>query len=276
MVLLKNESVKIMNDFDKKNRSAVMNFLTQRYSIPEADAEDILQDAWVVLLDKLAVGELPDVPEKLLAYIKRVCSLKAHEYLRKRNSGQAMETSLDDGSLTTESRSSMEMEVQSWADFTDECERAEHRRYEAMCQALETLSPRQKALLLGYHLDHRSMKDLALQLGYSNEVVARNTKRRILAGLRSRIQQQERADGNRLSPVAFLNPHCLSAVSGLLFYHRYFRMSCLNTGMSETEANSNTQDLTLTASWPKISYTDFSLFRTASQTSTSRSLSTGC
>ena len=42
MISLKDESVKIMNDFDRKNRSAVMNLLTQRFSIPEFDAEDIM------------------------------------------------------------------------------------------------------------------------------------------------------------------------------------------------------------------------------------------
>ena len=144
MVLLKNESVKIMNEFDKKNRSAVMNLLTHRYSIPEFDTDDILQDAWVILMDKLMVGELPDVPEKLLAYMSRVCSLKAHEYLRKREYEQVVESSLDDDALTTEKRASIEMEVQSWADFIDEHDRAEHRKIEAMYEAVDKLNQRQK------------------------------------------------------------------------------------------------------------------------------------
>ncbi len=63
MILLKDESVKILNEFDKSNRSAVMNLLMYRYSIPEFDADDILQDAWVLLLEKLTVGEMLDVPK---------------------------------------------------------------------------------------------------------------------------------------------------------------------------------------------------------------------
>ena len=37
------------------------------------------------------------------------------------------------------------------------------------------------------------------------------------------------------------------------YYHRYLLLICLKTGMSETEANSSMQDLTLIASPPKMS-----------------------
>ncbi len=60
MILLKDENVKILNEFDQSNRSAVMNLLMYRYSIPEFDADDIMQDAWVLLLEKLA-GHHPQV-----------------------------------------------------------------------------------------------------------------------------------------------------------------------------------------------------------------------
>ena len=218
MTLLKDESVKIMNEFDKSNRSAVMNLLTHQYSIPEYDADDILQDAWVLLLDKLMVGELPDVPNKLLAYMYRVCSLKAHEYLRKREYSQKWEASLDDDSLTAEKRASIEMEVQSWADFIEEYDRAEHRKIAAMYDAVDKLNPRQKALLMGFHIDNKSMRELADQLGYNSEDVAKNTKKRIIASLRTGIQQQERANGNGLSPVAFLNVE----VKGFSFFNNFF------------------------------------------------------
>lgn len=113
------------------------------------------------------------------------------------------ESSLDDNALTTEKRASIEMEVQSWADFIKESERAEHRKLKAMYDAVDKLNPRQKALLLGFHIDHRPMRELAAQLGYSSEDVAKNTKKRIIASLRTGIQQQERTDNNRFSPVAF-------------------------------------------------------------------------
>ena len=213
MILLKNESVKIMNEFDKKNRSAVMNLLMHRYSIPEFDADDILQDAWVFLMDKLMVGEIPDVPEKLLAYMSRVCSLKAHEYLRKKAKVLEIEESFDDDALTTEKRASVEMEVQSWADHFEMCERADQRRIDAMNEALGQLNQRQRDLLHGYYHDNCSMKDLAKRLGYSNERVAITTKNRIIKSLRNGIQQQERAHSNGLSPVAFLKVCCFFSSS---------------------------------------------------------------
>ena len=191
----------MMNDFDKKNRSVVMNLLTQRFGIADFDAEDILQDAWVLLLDKLMVGELPGVPEKLLAYIMRVCSLKAHEYLRKRESLYEC-ISLDDESLTAERHAAIERDVTDWMTYAEEYERAEQRKLALMNYEVSRLNTRQRALLQGYYYDHRSMKELAVMLGYSNEDVAKNTKKRIIASLRSGIQRQEEALGNGLSPVA--------------------------------------------------------------------------
>jgi len=206
MILLKDESVKIMNEFERKNRSAVMNLLMHRYSIPEFDADDILQDAWVLLLEKLTVGEMPDVPDKLSAYLYKVCSYKAHEYLRQRQY-EVKNPSFDDISFTPEEITAYEMEAQSWEDFFEECRRTEHRRLDMMEKELAKLTSKELAMLMGYYETNgsrTSMRDLARRLGYSSDRVAITLKSRIMRKLRNGIQQQERALGNGLSPVAFL------------------------------------------------------------------------
>lgn len=203
MVILNNEHLKIMNDFDKKNRSVVMNLLTHRFGIPEFDAEDILQDAWLLLMEKLTVGTLPDVPERLLAYMLSVCDKKAREYLRKR-AYEHDETSLDDDTLTAEKLDSIQNEIQSWVDFIEEQDRARERKTMAIEKAIMSLKPRQRALLKAYYIDRMTMRELAEQLGYSSEDVAKNTKKRIIKQIRANVQQQERADSSRLSPAAFL------------------------------------------------------------------------
>ena len=204
-----------MDDFDRKNRSAVMNILTHRYGIPEFDAEDILQDAWLLLMEKLTVGELPDVPEKLLAYITCVCTNKAHEWLRKREYNNV---SFDDDSLTAERLAQMEQEVQAWADYLDEQARARQRMIEVMYAEVDHLNPRHRALLLGFYMENQSMRELARRLGYSSEEVARNTRVRIIKSLRTGIQQQGGADGNGLTPAAFLSapPCCMSPQARLI------------------------------------------------------------
>ena len=200
-----------MNEFDKSNRSAVMNLLMYRYSIPEFDADDILQDAWVLLLEKLAVGEMLDVPKKLSAYLAKVCSLKAHEYLRKRQNG-VKNISFDDVSFTPEELTAYEREAQSWEEFLEESRRAEHRKLDMMEKELDKLSDREKALLMSYYESDGSkttMKELARKLGYSCDRVAITLKSRIMKKLRNGILQQERALGNGLSPVALFYPSLL-------------------------------------------------------------------
>ena len=211
MILLKDESVKILNEFDKSNRSAVMNVLMYRYSIPEFDADDILQDAWVLLLEKLAVGEMLDVPKKLSAYLAKVCSLKAHEYLRRKQNA-IKNPSFDDTAFTPEELTAYEMEAQSWEEFLEESRRADHRKLDMMEKELQKLSDRETALLMGYYETDGSkatMKELARKLGYSCDRVAITIKSRIMKKLRNGIQQQERAFGNGLSPVALFYPYLL-------------------------------------------------------------------
>ena len=264
-----------MNEFDLKNRSAVMNLLTHRYSIPEYDADDILQDAWVLLLDKLTVGEMHDVPEKLSAYLTKVCSYKAHEYLR-RKQFEVRNPSFDDDAFTPEELTAFEMEAQSWDDFLEGCRRAEHRRLDIMEKELDKLTPKEASLLMGYYEtdgSKTSMRELARRMGYSSDRVAITLKSRLMKKLRTGIQQQEEALGNGLSPVAFL----FSAQGqDFRFYHSLLVSIRLNTSMSETEANSSIQLCTLISSGPKICRTVFRLRNTSRVISTSLCLSTGC
>ncbi len=203
MVKLKNEQLKTMNDLDQKIRSAVMNLLMHRFGIPKFDAEDILQDAWVLLMEKLMMGALPEVPEKLQAYMLNVCDKKAHEYLRKKTY-EYDETSLDDETMTAEKLESIQKEIQSWVDYIEEQEKARERKISAIEQEILKLSPRQRVLLEGYYFENKSMRELAQQLGYKSEDVAKSTKKRIIDLIRATVKQQERANRSRLSPAAFL------------------------------------------------------------------------
>ena len=239
MVLLKDESVKILNEFDKKNRSAVMNLLTHRYSIPEFDAADILQDAWVFLLEKLTVGEMLDVPKKLSAYLAKVCSLKAHEYLRRKQNA-IKNPSFDDTAFTPEELTAYEMEAQSWEEFLEESRRAEHRKLDMMEKELAKLSDRETALLMAYYEtdgSKTSMKQLAEKMGYSCDRVAITLKSRILKKLRNGIQQQERAYGDGLSPVALFYlfqviRYLIITELGWLFCRRLFLTSVIGVFFS--------------------------------------------
>jgi RNA polymerase sigma factor (sigma-70 family) len=201
---MKREYFEIMNTEEEKiTRSKMLELLTKRYGIPEFDAKDILQDAWLVLLEKLMVGTLTEKPKNLLAYMTSICINKAHEYLRKRTY-ENLETSLDDESILPERLDLIQKEIQSWIDFIEESEKAQQRKMEAIEQAIRTLNPRQRALLEGYYYDKRTMRELAQQLGYSSEDVAKSTKNRIIKTIRETIKQQERANQSRLSPAAFL------------------------------------------------------------------------
>ena len=193
--------MEIMNENEEKIRSTVMNLLRHHFGIPEYDAKDILQDAWLLLLEKLATGALSEVPTKLQSYMTTVCTNKAHEYLRK-VATQNAETSLDDESITADRIDFIQKEIRSWADFIEESDRAKDRKLALLEAELKKLTARQRALVEGYYFENKSMKELAQLLGYSSEDVAKSTKNRILNTIRATVRKQERASG--LSPAAIL------------------------------------------------------------------------
>ena len=193
--------MEIMNENEEKIRSTVMNLLRHHFGIPEYDAKDILQDAWLLLLEKLATGALSEVPTKLQSYMTTVCTNKAHEYLRK-VANQNAETSLDDESITADRIDFIQKEIRSWADFIEESDRARDRKLELLEAELKKLTARQRALVEWYYFENKSMKELAQLLGYSSEDVAKSTKNRILNTIRATVRKQERASG--LSPAAIL------------------------------------------------------------------------
>ena len=193
--------MEIMNENEEKIRSTVMNLLRHHFGIPEYDAKDILQDAWLLLLEKLATGALSEVPTKLQSYMTTVCTNKAHEYLRK-VATQNAETSLDDESITADRIDFIQKEIRSWADFIEESDRARDRKLALLEAELKKLTTRQRALVEGFYFENKSMKELAQLLGYSSEDVAKSTKNRILNTIRATVRKQERASG--LSPAAIL------------------------------------------------------------------------
>ena len=86
---MKREYFEIMNTEEEKiTRSKMLELLTKRYGIPEFDAKDILQDAWLVLLEKLMVGTLTEKPKNLMAYMTSICINKAHEFTSTSASGR--------------------------------------------------------------------------------------------------------------------------------------------------------------------------------------------
>lgn len=181
------ESVEIMNAFDRKGRSAVINFLTSRYGISHYDADDILQEAWLLLLNKLQQGELDHLPQNLQAYLTTICNYKAHEWLR-REEKEVRNPSFDDSSLSQEELSRYISEAQSWSDFVEESEQLKTEHLDAMYRELSNLNDKQRSLIEGFYLEGNSMTELASKLGYSNSDVAKQTKARIMRELQHTLK----------------------------------------------------------------------------------------
>ncbi|MBO7636790.1 MAG: sigma-70 family RNA polymerase sigma factor, partial [Paludibacteraceae bacterium] len=142
--------------------------------------------------------------------------------------------------FTPEELTAYEMEAQSGEEFLEESRRAEHHKLDMMEKELQKLSDKETALLMAYYEtdgSKTSMKRLAEKMGYSCDRVAITIKSRILKKLRNGIQQQERAYGDGLSPVALFYlfqviRYLIITELGWLFCRRLFLTSVIGVFFS--------------------------------------------
>ena len=167
----------MMGNFDRKYRPQVTNQLMKRYSISHEQAEGIWQDAWVVMFTKLRNGELQAIPSNMEGYLWRICDIKVHEYYRKKARSYDYD-SIDEVDDYHWER--LNNDVSDWATWTAEDQRIELHKCALLDFALSQLSDKQRRLVCGFYYDHKSMKELADELGFKDETVAKSTKLRAI------------------------------------------------------------------------------------------------
>jgi RNA polymerase sigma factor (sigma-70 family) len=127
------------------------------------EAEDIFQDALIVLFNKVKAGNF-ELRAGLNTYLFGVCRLLWLEELRKK------ERTVRSEKLAAEDLGST---------FTEKDLEEEQKAKQAQ-QAVEKLGAKCKQLLELFYFKKVSMKEIAQQLGFATEQVARNQKYRCI------------------------------------------------------------------------------------------------
>lgn len=185
----------MLGRFDYEQRPQVINHLMHHYGVCHETAEGIWQEAWLVLWTKLSLGEMTELPDNLQAWMASTCRFKALEQLRKTEQDRRA-VCLDDGQ--DEDHSPLAREIWSWGDFDESQQLTKLHRLELVDRALDSLPPRQKALVVGFYVEGKSMRQLATELGYKSETVAKSTKLRVMQQLTAVVRQQQESES---SPV---------------------------------------------------------------------------
>lgn len=72
---------KLLGQFFEKERRKNLILLARNYSIPSDEAEDIYQEACIVLYENIRAGKLDNINSKVSTYFTRICINKALKFL---------------------------------------------------------------------------------------------------------------------------------------------------------------------------------------------------
>ncbi|MFQ5866081.1 MAG: RNA polymerase sigma factor [bacterium] len=125
----------------------------------DTDAEDMLQEAIIVLWQKVCSGQF-ELTSKLGTYILAVAKNKWMAEMRKRGKTTDVEMSVEraDGNPSSLDRVIKE------------------EQYDTVHKALDAINPLCKKLLLLFYFEERNFKDICRILGFANTYVAKSKK----------------------------------------------------------------------------------------------------
>ncbi|MDP4149402.1 MAG: sigma-70 family RNA polymerase sigma factor [Bacteroidota bacterium] len=154
----------------------MMRKMVQSLGGSPQDAEDIFQEALIILVKKLRNNDFT-LTSKLSTYLYGVCRLLWKDSLRRRK-GMAVPIIEDFGSGLAE-----EDEHQ-----VDQAMEQENRARLAE-RALASLKDRCRELLLLFYDGRLKLKEIAIKMGYQGENAAKNQKYKCLESARDRLKE---------------------------------------------------------------------------------------
>ena len=76
-------SYETLNNFASKQWEKTLAFLQGQFSLSRPDCEDVFQEAFIILHQKIMDGELDSMTASLATYFNSICRNKAFELMRK-------------------------------------------------------------------------------------------------------------------------------------------------------------------------------------------------
>ncbi|MBO6517602.1 MAG: sigma-70 family RNA polymerase sigma factor [Bacteroidia bacterium] len=153
-----------------QNHFGMVRHLVVKNSGSDADAEDVFQEAMVILFQKLSSDDF-ELKVKLKTYLYSVCRNLWLNELKRR--GRRRSTLKD-----------YEKHVETGFLFTADWKERREEHLNLMEKGMKYLGEKCQQILLLYYYNKRPMADIAVELGYSNADSAKNQKYKCLRQLK--------------------------------------------------------------------------------------------
>jgi RNA polymerase sigma factor (sigma-70 family) len=163
----------LLDEFYRTNRTSFIRWAHNTYSLNALEAEDIYQDAIEALFQKIVLGKLENLKASLKSYLFSIGKYMIYRKIKGKNT-----YNLETEKLESEMFNSGQMQF-----IQIETDQQEHQ-LELVANCKKKLSGACHSILDLYYSEKKSMKEIALLLGYKNEDVVKSQKARCLAELR--------------------------------------------------------------------------------------------
>lgn len=173
-----------LNRFAAEQWDKVLAYLQGAFSLSRSDCEDVFQDAFTVLHQKITNGELT-LTSKLSTYFIGICRNKAHEKLREK--GKTINV-IDEYPSTTKDEYEDER-IDRLLALEDDTEQIEARKEAVVREIVSKLPEPCDKILWGFYRDGFSMKTLATMYNYKSEGSVKVTKHRCTEKFRAHFME---------------------------------------------------------------------------------------
>ena len=147
----------------KAYREDFLKWSWNTYKLSREDAKDIFQDSVIAFYNNIIEERITELTCDSRTYLFTIAKFKAINFIKRssRNINLSMPQLINDYNSTE--------------DMADKKDNDEHIR-ETLKEHLNLLSDKERRILEMYYFEDKSMKEIAAQLGYKNENVAKKMK----------------------------------------------------------------------------------------------------
>lgn len=177
-----------LNAFASQQRDRTLAFLQGTYSLSRSDCEDVFQEAFIILHQKIIGGELV-LTASLPTYFLGICKNKAQERLR---ANGRRELNIMDELSQTHTDEFEDERIDSVLALENDTRQIEERKEAIVREIVSHLPSPCNEILWGFYRDGLSMKTLALMHNYSSESSVKVTKHRCTEKFKARFLEVSR------------------------------------------------------------------------------------
>jgi RNA polymerase sigma factor (sigma-70 family) len=174
---VKKGNFNLLDEFYRANKSAFFKWIYKSYGLTATESEDIFQDAFEVLFKKITLEKLDNLQASLKSYLFSVGKYMVYSKFRNQKT-VSLEVNQNESQLFKNNQIQilpLEMDP-------------EEQQLEVVMACKKTLSTSCQSILDLFYSEKKSMREIALLLGYKNEDVAKSQKVRCLTELRKCVQ----------------------------------------------------------------------------------------